>query len=131
MRHLLINLFATFACLSFTNSYGEENVNFTATQTLPEQSVIEKNVQKIYVQPSDIYFSDNQIFVQTPKGLIQVHSLKTDSHGIYYKTARPYSWDCPRCGEYNAYDYYCEHCNYPGPDIREGHPRPRDNWAKK
>lgn len=119
MRYpLLTSLLATFACLSFTNSYGQENLNLTASQILPEQAAIEMIVQKIYVQPSDIYFSDNQIFVQTPKGLIPVNSLKTDAKGIHYKTAHPQSWVCTRkekgkvCNTYNAYDYYCEKCHY-------------------
>lgn len=128
MRYpLLTSLLATFACLSFTNSYGEESLNLTASQILPEQPAVEMAVQKIYVQPSEIYFSNNQIFVQTPKGLVPVHSLKTDAKGIHYKTVHPKSWYCEyefddgtTCGNYNTYTYYCEEC---------GHSP--DDWKKK
>lgn len=119
MRYsILTSLFATLSCLVCTNGYGEESVNLTAAQILTDQSTSEMIVQKIYVQPSDIYFSGNQIFVQTPKGLMPVTSLKTDAKGIYYKTAHPQSWVCTRnengkvCNTYNAYNYYCESCGF-------------------
>lgn len=117
MRYsLLTSLFATLSCLTF--GYGEENVNLTAAQILLEHPTVERISQKIYVQPSDIYFSGNQIFVQTPKGLMPVEALKTDAKGIHYRIVHPQSWVCTRkidgevCNTYNAYNYYCESCGY-------------------
>ncbi len=121
MRYsLLTSLLATFACLAFTSCYGQEIANLTAAQILPEQPTVERISQKIYVQPSDIYFSNNQIFVQTPKGLMPVDALKTDAKGIHYKTAHPQSWFCEyvdkrtgkKCGHYNTYTYFCEECGH-------------------
>jgi hypothetical protein len=72
--------------------------------------------QKIYVEPSQIYFSNNQIFVQSTKGMIQIKGIKSDDVGIYYQAAHPQSWYCNNiingkvCGHYNTYSYFCENC---------------------
>lgn len=119
MRQLFTVLLSTFAFLPFTNTYGE-NLSLIPAQLLEEQPSAETIVQKVYVHPSQIYFSDNQIFVQTPKGLMPVHSLKTDAKGIHYRTAHPQSWYCQyvdkqtgkKCGYYNTFTYYCEECGH-------------------
>ncbi len=118
MRQLFTVLLSTFACVSFATSDGKE-LDLAPAQIIEEQPSVETIIQKVYVHPSQIYFSDNQIFVQTPKGLMPVQSLKADAKGIHYRTAHPQSWYCQYefedgtiCGCYNTFTYFCEDCGH-------------------
>lgn len=84
--------------------FGEEEVVF---------------IQKIYIHPSEIYFSNNKIFVQTKKGVLEIPSIQSDFKGIYYRAVHPQNWVCKKCGEYNINTYYCENCEKSPSDKQE------------
>lgn len=116
MNHRIFVLLFTFICSYMT--YGQaQGCNINSAQYLVENQQVISLMQKIYIEPSEIFFVNSQIFVETPKGLMQILELSSDEIGIYYKAAHPQSWFCnnkdengKRCGTYNTNTYYCEEC---------------------
>jgi hypothetical protein len=124
-RYVSAFLLLTISFLSFTCYLEAENYDLMPSQQLSNNQQIEYVFHKVYVQPSQIYFSENQMFVQSLEGLIPINSLKTDCNGIHYEIVHPYSWVCKsvdsrgkKCGHYNSNTYYCEHCGRSPDDDR-------------
>jgi hypothetical protein len=122
MRYRILAFLFSLICLFVTQSQAEE-FEFIPAQSLMEDKIVSIE-QKIYVEPSQIYFSMGRIFVQTPKGLTQIHELNSDDLGIYYRTEHPKSWYCKYkypngkvCGHYNTYTYFCEECGHAPDEI--------------
>lgn len=119
MNYRLFALLLILICSYITVMKADE-LDILAAQHLRENEKVVTTIdRKIYVEPSQIRFSNNQIFVQTPKGMFQIPKLYSDDIGIYYKSVHPYSWYCHHrfsegrvCGHYNTYIYYCEECGH-------------------
>jgi hypothetical protein len=83
---------------------SEENI-----QNCQEGIVI--NIEgKVYISPSNIYLSENQIYIRIGGELIPIQYLCCDDFGVYVSTeeiqrgqGRHGIWTCPKCG-YENYD---------------------------
>jgi methionyl-tRNA synthetase len=116
MNYRLFLLLVVFGCSYITTGQAEEFDVFLAQHHAENQKIVSLK-QKIYVEPSQIYFSNNHIFVQSTKEMIQIQGIKSDELGVYYQAEHPQFWYCEyifsngkRCGHYNTYSYYCENC---------------------
>lgn len=67
-----------------------------------------------YVDPKDIYFSNNRIYVMQDGVLEAVDSIAADDFSIYFKKSFPSNkspWECPRCSHVNVKEAtYCSNC---------------------
>lgn len=77
-----------------------------------------KQREKMYVQPSQIAFERNSIFVQLGNQWIPVASLHVDAEGIFIiqdeRETDPLHWSCPRCKFQNFIgDNKCKRCGWP------------------
>jgi hypothetical protein len=71
--------------------------------------------QTIFIDSSQIHFSNHQIFAIISEDIIPINSLCGDYQGIFieYECGVGY-WVCPRCTRKNElWDHpYCQYCSY-------------------
>jgi hypothetical protein len=93
------------------------------------QSMMAQEVasQKVYVDSSQLFIADREMFACVAGEWIPVNAIHADANGIYIKPCIDYSfirWMCPTCGYNN--DGQAQTCQR---DLRTGgkcgYPRPR------
>ncbi len=63
---------------------------------------------KIYVQPKDITFKDNEIYVFLNQNWVKTNTVYTDAQGLFVDSSK-IGWTCSYCGWYNTDNIYvCE-----------------------
>lgn len=69
---------------------------------------ITQTEEKVYIQPSSIYVSSNQIYVKIAEDLIPIQHLSCDDSGIFVSIqdlqtgrGRQETWICQKCGYEN------------------------------
>lgn len=92
---------------TFIKSEYFENQYFDVNDLLGHVKVVE---DKVYVQPDNIYFSSNQIYLSVKADLIPIQYLFCDGNGIFIPIqdiqtgrGRRDIWKCPKC-DYENYD---------------------------
>lgn len=92
------------------------------------QEAVESEMQKIYVEPSQIAFAHQGIFAFVEGQWIPVESVSIDANGLYAKPKNIHHgrWICPRSGcRYNndPWQDFCQNqlpsgalCMHPRPD---------------
>jgi hypothetical protein len=98
MKYIFLILAATFA---LSNGYGSEEPRFEASN-------------KIYIQPNQITFSENGIFVYLENAWHGAKAIHVDSTGMYVNDLVDRSiwdWICRYCATSNPYwRTTCEGC---------------------
>lgn len=78
---------------------------------------VENHKSRLYVNPSNIFFEDNKIYVLNKDQILEVSSIKSDEKGTYVKLKWPFPFECSRCGWWNSsFAFVCERCGAPRPD---------------
>jgi len=86
--------------------------------------VAEEALQKIYVEPAQIAFSDQWILACIEGEWVSVDAIYRDAQGLYVLNKNPYHsrWICPECWfNNNGWDETCQNdlpsgkCGYPRP----------------
>lgn len=76
--------------------------------------MVEKEVEKMQgaLHPSQIYFSDNAIYVSLEGALTQVNAITSDTTGLRLVfPSGTKEWQCPRCGYINHKSAkFCDNC---------------------
>ncbi|PJD94642.1 MAG: hypothetical protein CK425_11080 [Parachlamydia sp.] len=81
-----------------------------ANEPVIESRQVEIIYEKLDVDPSQIFFCENEIFVLSDNNLTRVDSLKSDLGNLF--AYRGY-WICPRClGKNELGNLDCAHCPY-------------------
>ena len=72
--------------------------------------------EKIYVEPNQISFSKNGIFVYLDNAWLATEAVHSDASGIYVSNfghSKFAGWNCPKCGFFNSWLVnQCAKCNY-------------------
>jgi hypothetical protein len=71
--------------------------------------------ERICVQPDQILFHQNSIFVHIDNQWIETESIHADARGIYITDdiRDIFHWICPKCGYQNGlFDKRCQNCGY-------------------
>lgn len=82
------------------------------TQTVCGENT-EPQFKKIYVQPNDIVFHNDQILIHSNNQWLLAESIHADAAGIYAKAAL--LWFCKKCHYHNEDNDYCANCGSPRP----------------
>jgi hypothetical protein len=73
--------------------------------------------KKLYLNPSNIFFQENKIFILHENGVYKVTSIHSDNDGLYVDDCFPMPFVCQRCGLRNpGTNFACERCGFPRPD---------------
>ncbi len=83
-----------------------------ATHAVQNYQVInDDSLQKVYVNPSDLFITENGLFLQGAAELIPLHSVKTDEYGFYVKTKHnPEVGPLKEPACWNGHPLYHEEC---------------------
>jgi hypothetical protein len=78
---------------------------------------VENHKNRLYVNPSHIFFKDNKIFLLDKDQLYEISSIKTDVRGTYVKAKWPLPFFCQNCHRWSSsFTLVCEHCGAPRPE---------------
>lgn len=95
----LLSLFA-FACIC-SIAHAQETT----------QDVSDSKITKMYIEPNQIQFDENNIYVCINQNWTRTTALYTDRNGFYIVDEQG-GWTCPRCNTYNTSPYDCIRCGY-------------------
>lgn len=66
---------------------------------------------RFYVNPTNIFFEENKIFVLNNDQLYEVSSIKSDEKGLFVKVKWSLPFYCTNCHRWSsAFTIICEHC---------------------
>ncbi|OGN59317.1 MAG: hypothetical protein A3F40_04045 [Chlamydiae bacterium RIFCSPHIGHO2_12_FULL_27_8] len=73
-------------------------------------------IEKTYIDQSQIFFEDNKIFVEIDNNIFQIKSIKQDESGLFFSKIVKnkeiiWNWACKYCKTKNSpFRIYCKNC---------------------
>lgn len=83
----------------------------TACASEKSTHTIAPRITKTYIDPSNVQFDKNNIYVCVSQNWMQTNAICTDEQGFYIIDEQG-GWNCPMCGTYNTSSYECRKCDY-------------------
>lgn len=69
--------------------------------------------EKIHVQPNQVYFSQNAIYVNLNNEWVPTEAIHVDAQGLYVTDNAIGDWKCPKCYHQNKwYHSRCQNCGH-------------------
>ena len=105
-----MRFFVFFLVLTFTNLA-------VACQECPEKPEF-RPCKKTYVEPFQVAFQENGIFIAYNEFVFQISALYSDTNGLFFQDVKRakcnlLEWECPRCSACNWFtEGSCYVCSY-------------------
>jgi hypothetical protein len=114
MKTLKFSLLTLFLLFSFVSLHAHEN-SCSCLSSRDYDCFKSQKGDNIYINEEYLVIDEGKIFLDMGGNLVQVHSILSDSQGLYLseKSESKQGWTCPVCGHRNPPSaFICEKVRY-------------------